>query len=314
VGYRPRPLNPPAPRPGPSTVSSSTAPPSRTATVALLGVVAIWGVNFLAMKQGFESASPLLFNAIRMTLSTGILLWWARHERPDDVRTGWRHLFLLAMLGHVGYQALFVIGLDLTSTGNGALLISSSPIWAAVVASVMGDRLGRLGWAGLLLAFAGTSVITGVREDTGFDADSLLGDLLCVAAAMTWGSFSALARPVTSRMPPARFTGVTMAMSLPVLWVLALTTGPRLTVDGNLFQAVAYAGLLGTGLAYVLFSHGLRHIGAAHATSFINLVPVVTLVVANLAFADPILASQVVGGSLVVAGVTLLQRSRRRRR
>ena len=282
---------------------------STQATWPLLGVVLIWGLNFPVMKTGFEYAHPLTFNALRISLSVVFLALWARRERPVEI--GGRHRWALCglgLLGHFGYQVPFVLGLGMTSVGNAALLISSSPVWAALAASILGERLGGRAWAGLVVVCTGTAVIALGGGRVELSSENLAGDLTCVGAAMAWGTFTALARPYTRWIPPARFTVLTMAFALPAIWAAALLVGPTVHLAAPLIWRVGFSGLFATGVAYVLFNIGLERVGAARATGFVNLVPVVSLATGAWFLDEPILASQVLGGVLVITGLWWMQR------
>jgi len=287
-----------------------TLPP--TATLPLLGVVLIWGFKFPIMKVGFGAAHPLMFNAVRITISIAFLFVWARREpRVVFERHHWPQLLGLGVMGHLGYQVLFVIGLMNTSVGNAALLISSSPVWAALTARLLGERLGGPAWAGLATVCTGTAVIALGRGDVQLGGATLLGDALCIVAAMTWGAFSALARPFTQWIPPARFTAWTMLLVLPMLWGAALVVEPRVQWGATLVWTIAYSGLFATGVAYVLFNIGLKRVGAARATGFINLVPVISLATGSAFLGETVRSTQLLGGAFVIAGLWWMQRSRR---
>lgn len=281
-----------------------------SATWPLLGVVLIWGLNFPVMKTGFGYADPLLFNALRITVSVVFLGIWARREARVAVSgRQWAALFGLGMLGHFCYQVPFVLGLGATSVGNAALLISSSPVWAALMARLLGDRLSGRAWVGLLLVCLGTGVIAWGGGKVELSGDNLAGDLLCIGAAMAWGAFTALARPFTRWIPPARFTLWTMLFALPAIWLAAWVAGPRVDPGAALAWRVGYSGLFATGLAYVLFNIGLERVGAARATGFVNLVPVVSLATGAVFLGEPVLTAQIVGGGLVIAGLWWMQRA-----
>ena len=281
-----------------------------TATWPLLGVVLIWGLNFPVMKTGFAYASPLAFNALRISVSVVFLALWARREpRVAVAKRQWVALCGLGLLGHFGYQVLFVTGLEATSVGNAALLISSSPVWAALTARLLGEQLGGQAWVGLLVVCTGTGVIAWGGGNVELSVANLQGDVLCIFAAMAWGAFTALARPYTRWIPPARFALWTMLFALPAIWAAAMF-GFRAEPGVELAWRAAYSGLFATGVAYVLFNVGLKRVGAARATGFVNLVPVVSLATGAVFVGEPILATQLLGGAFVIAGLWWMQRDR----
>ena len=69
---------------------------------------------------------------------------------------------------------------------------------------------------------------------------------------------------------------------------------------------LAFLGLFGTALAYIWFYDGVQTIGPARSAVFVNLVPIAAIALAVLLLGEPLERSMVVGGSLVVAGVFVI--------
>src|SRR5215216_6492737 len=82
----------------------------------LLGLVVVWGVNFSVLKVGLDTVPAEVFNGARMGLAAGVFVALLavqralRWQRGD----GWRILGL-GLLGHAGYQILFIEGLARTA-------------------------------------------------------------------------------------------------------------------------------------------------------------------------------------------------------
>jgi drug/metabolite transporter (DMT)-like permease len=100
-----------------------------------------------------------------------------------------------------------------------------------------------------------------------------------------------------------------------MLAVVATFTG-TLMPDGaswRAWAAIVFVAILGTALALVLFYDGVRRIGAARTSVFINLVPVFAVALGVLLLGEPLEPSMLTGGALVVGGILLLNRPESRR-
>jgi drug/metabolite transporter (DMT)-like permease len=259
------------------------------------------------MKAAVEVLHPFAFNALRLTLGTAALGLVERRERggasPPPVP--WRGVLPFALLSSLLYQWLFVSGMSRTSAGHTALIIASGPLWTALIARLAGvDRIPRRAWAGLVGAVAGTALVTSVPDAGG--VATLGGNLLVLLAMLAWAIATVQSRPLMERVPPTRLAYLAALVALPGHWLLAL---PHLApvvergLEPWLWGAVAYSGLLSTGVAYVLWNESVRTLGPSRTAAFINLVPVVALVVACLALGERPSAAQLGGGALVIAGV-----------
>ncbi|MEN9554469.1 MAG: putative inner rane transporter yiJE, partial [Planctomycetota bacterium] len=71
-----------------------------------------------------------------------------------------------------------------------------------------------------------------------------------------------------------------------------------------------YSGVLSTGLALPMWSYGVKLAGAAHATMFQNLSPVVAIIAAWLMLGEPLSVAQIIGGVLILGGLIVMRSAR----
>jgi drug/metabolite transporter (DMT)-like permease len=76
---------------------------------------------------------------------------------------------------------------------------------------------------------------------------------------------------------------------------------------------VGYAGALSVGVAYILWSYGVRHLGNTRTATYSNLVPVIAVAVAWLWLGERPGADQLLGATIIIAGVMLAQTRDRQR-
>ena len=82
----------------------------------------------------------------------------------------------------------------------------------------------------------------------------------------------------------------------------------RLELSGGAWFAVAFSGLLSTGLAYSLWNLGIRHVGPSRTAIYTNLVPVITLLSRVWMLGESVTGWQLSGGVLVLAGLLVMRR------
>src|SRR5215216_2606828 len=128
------------------------------AHLALLAMVAIWGVNFSIAKIALAQLSPLAFNAIRFPMAALLLLavLHARNAMALPTKSELVRVLLLGLLGNLLYQMFFIFGLDHTTAGNASLLLASTPIVTALLSAAFGHEYVRARvWIGVACTFAG---------------------------------------------------------------------------------------------------------------------------------------------------------------
>ena len=287
--------------------------------VGLLAVVLVWGVNFAIIKVPLEVAPPFTVNLLRFSVSLAVLgALHVRQCRKRGVgvavtfRAGAWAVVGLGLLGILFYQAGFILGIDRVSAGTGALVIASSPGWTALTAHVLRqERLLALGWVGIGVSLLGVGLVIAGNPGAAFEGDGS-GLALMLVAALAWGVYTALARPLLQRGATAiglTFWGI--VISAPGLIALML---PELGgVDWRAFgpaevAALVFSGGLSTGLAYAIWNESVLRAGASRTAAFSNLVPVVGVIAGVVLRGETVTTLQVLGGLLVVVGVIVVRR------
>ncbi|WP_412067574.1 DMT family transporter [Rubrivirga sp. IMCC43871] len=288
--------------------------------VGLLAVVLVWGVNFAVIKVPLEVAPPYTVNALRFAVSVlvlgGLHLRQSRSRGVSPLvtfRTGGTGAVIgLGLLGILLYQVVFIVGIDRVSAGTGALLIATSPAWTALTAHLLKqERLLALGWAGFAASLGGVALVVAGNPAAAFEGDRS-GVVLMLAAALAWGVYTTLARPVLDRgATPVGLTFWGIVVSAPGL--LALAAPEAASVDWGAFDgwdvaAILFSGGLSTGLAYAIWNTSVQTAGASRTAAFSNLVPVVGVMAGVALRGEQVTLPQIVGGALIVAGVVVVRR------
>lgn len=140
------------------------------------------------------------------------------------------------------------------------------------------------------------------------------GNLLALAAALMWSGGTIFSRPMLTRISPVQLSAFSASIGLPfhlaVAWPV-LPAGIRLLSNQQLDACLIYSGVLSTGLALPMWSFGVKHAGAAHATMFQNLCPIVAIISAWLILAEPLNVAQAAGGVLILGGLIIMRSGRK---
>ena len=299
-----------------------TPQPPRPLTVdlGLLLTAVIWGINFSVVKLVLQHLSPLAFNALRFPFAA-LAVWCllrATERPPLPPRGEWGRVAGLAVTGHVIFQAAFIYGIDRTLTGNAALLLSTSPVWVLLIASVLGrERFQRAILLGVVATLGGMAIlVAGGTQELG---GAGIGDLLVLGAALSWASFTVFGRRITKRRGALEVTAWTLWAALPAIVVMGIPDLMRVdwsSVPVGIWFATAYTGVFGIAIAYLLWSRGVRAIGQSRTAVYQNLVPVIALATAWMWLGETPTPQQLWGAAVILSGVAVARgfaRDRRRR-
>lgn len=286
----------------------------------LLSMVSIWAVNFTVVKNVIGGAlSPVAFTTLRFALASLILLPLARRGGPPLRRADLWRIGAAGFIGNALYQVLFINGLALTSPTNGALLNATAPIFIALLGVLLKiETLSARAWAGVWLSFVGIGVVVlgnAPIEAAAGSANSWLGDLMILGAALMWSCYTVLSAPLLHRHSPLRLTALTVATgTLPLLLIaapdFAATDWPQ--VGLSTWLAVLFSGGLAIALCYMLWNRGVQQVGGARTAVYSNLTPVLTALFAFVARGDVLTIYHAGGAVIILTGITLTRSGRRR--
>lgn len=286
------------------------------ARLALLAVV--WGSSFLWIKLALRGLSPVQITLVRLVLGTIVLIAIGRARGlrlPRGTRV-WAHLTVAAFLANAAPYLLFAVGERTVSSGLAGMLNSTVPLWTLAVGLLTRHetRLSPVRAAGLALGFAGTLLIL-TPWQSGV-AGSVWGALACLGAALGYGiGYVYMARHLTGRgIPAVSLSAAQLVAATGLLVAVTPIAGLQpVHLRADALIGVAILGVLGTGIAYALNYRLISDDGATAASTVTYLIPIVSVALGAAALGEPLSVHAVVGMAVVLAGLSLVQRTPRPR-
>ncbi|MFF1609111.1 DMT family transporter [Amycolatopsis sp. NPDC058278] len=269
---------------------------------AVLGAALIWSSSFAVTKVALAEVPPMTLGALRFALAA-LILGVAVHTGPDRRRlpSPRERLFIgsAGLLGITAYFALENVGVDLATASDATLIVASYPILTLVLSGRAEFSPVRL--TGMLLTVGGVCLV--VR---GNGTHSLWGDVFLIAGGVAWAAYNILARRDRSGASPIVVTYYQTLAGAGGFVLLSLSEVDRWVVPSgaNVLRIAFLAGLCSVA-GFLLYNYGLRRLEASVAVNLLNVVPVAGLVWAVVLAGERLALVQVLGGAVVIAGVTL---------
>ena len=272
-----------------------------------VSVALIWGSSFLLMDIGLEAFEPGLITLLRVGLGAAAL-WLVPAARSTHIdRADWPRVVALSVIWVAVPFSLFPIAQQYINSAIAGMLNGAVPIFAAVVAVVMLRRLPRaVTIAGLVIGFTGVVAIS--APSVGEGGTEALGVALVVVATACYGLAINIAAPIQQQYGSI---GVMARMlALATLWTapLGIIGATDSTFEWAPFVAVAVAGVLGTGIAFVFMGTLVGSVGSTRASVLTYLIPVVALILGVVFRGDVVAPIAVAGVAMVIAGAVLASR------
>jgi drug/metabolite transporter (DMT)-like permease len=294
------------------------AKPSRAQLYALLGVMLVfWSANFIFAKLAIRELPSVLVVCLR-TLLAGVVMWpvyaFARDRFEPGMRV-WRRqdvpmLTALGVLGVIGNQLLFIVGLSMTSVAHGSVITALAPLFVLSGAAVIGQEhfTGRK-LIGMLVAAGGVGVLQIGRSHSG--GATFAGDLIMVASQVVFAAFTVLSKRVAAQF--GTITLNTFAFLCGALILLPFTVWDLSRIDVArvsyaAWMSVAYMALFPSIAGYLIYSYALRYLPASRVSSVSYLQPVLATLLAVFFLREQPGAAFAGGAALVLGGVYVTER------
>ena len=278
----------------------------------VLAAAVLWGTTGTAQSFAPLSLSPYLVGALRLAVSAvffaGVVLLTGASALAQLRLLPLRKV-ALAGACIAAYNLCFFAGVKASSVAVGtAVAIGSGPIWAGLLQWALQGRAPALvWWAGTLLAVAGGACMVlggGAQQHL-----TLLGIGLCLGAGLAYAAYTLLNKTLVASASPTLVTFAVFAVApliaLPAAGAIAGFSGLT-ALEGNSLTVVLYLGVVATGVSYLLFSFGLRHISGATGVTLALAEPVIAFVLAVLVVGEAPTALAYFGLALVLGGLALV--------
>ncbi|MDF2572870.1 MAG: transporter, Drug/Metabolite Exporter family [Sporomusa sp.] len=276
----------------------------------------LWGINYPIVKLILRSFPEGKFMLIRFIVSVILLVGYLQFkgEGLGISRRHYGRVLLLGVLGVGLYNILWTCGIQRTTAANAALLISTSPIFAAVyAASTKQEKINLSTWVGTMLAFGGIYLIISQTPGAEFNFSSMefTGSILVLTGSFLFALYAVIAKPMLDYYSPAKLVTLAMMGGLPVITLYGLYQDAAITVwqdiDLLAWFGLSYIIIFGTIVAFAFWYIGIQRTSPVRATVFHFIVPVTSMVFGALLLGDPVTMGQIAGAVLVFLGLIVVK-------
>jgi drug/metabolite transporter (DMT)-like permease len=236
-------------------------------------------------------------------------------KREGGRRPGLRLLLLMGCLQFAGSYAIVYWAQSILPSGLTAVLWAVYPLLLGAVGHVVlpGERMRGRQWLGMAFGFCGIACLFWTDLRAAGPKHVGAGAVLMVSPIIV-AICNALVRRHGSEVSSILLNRDGMLLGAVLLGLLALSTEREATPQwtGTAVFSVAYLGLAGTCLTFSIYFWLLRHIPAYQLALTAYITPLVALTLGTLLGGERYTLQTALGTGLVLAGVAVVRRGRRR--
>lgn len=288
---------------------------SKKGTGHLLAIITIliWGTTFISTKILLNDFKPVEILFFRFLIGL-VILYIVCPKRLRSKNKKEEMMFALAGLcGVCLYYLLENIALTYTTASNVGIIISIAPFFTGIASHLLlkSEKLNRNFYIGFLTALIGIILIS-FNGNLNFNLNPI-GDILALLSAIVWALYSILTRMISgfgysTLLTTRRIFTYGILFMLPIVWIdgidIQIEQFTNMTILGN----ILFLGIGASALCFVSWNSAVRILGAVKTSTYIYLVPVITITTSIIFLNESITWMIVLGTFLTLSGLFLSEK------
>lgn len=280
----------------------------------VLGIT--WGSSFILMKKGLLAFSPFEVARWRMVFGAAILLPFVLKYKSQITKKTWLWLLATGFIGSGIPAVLFAAGITRIDSSLAAIINSTAPLFTLLVGLAFFQlKVNGKGALGIFIGLAGTVFLIASQRKIQTDLSTLFFALMPLLGSICYGFSTNIIKSKLSHQPALVISGGALfVVALPALLSLGLDGSVSLLfTDPKRQEALIYIvvlGVVGTGLAVLVFNYLIKHTTVLFAASVTYLIPVFALIWGWVLNED-LNPSVFIGMGIILLGVFLVNRKKK---
>ncbi|WP_366922244.1 DMT family transporter [Metallumcola ferriviriculae] len=274
-----------------------------------------WAGNFVVGSVLTTRFSPVQLVYMRWIIATIILIpltysklnnyqWW------NKIVSHWRQLLIMAFTGIFLYSTLVYLALRFTNPVNASIVNGANPMVLTLLGFLLlKEKVNGQQVLGMGISFLGVIwVVSNGSWELLRSFRLNIGDVLMLVNIFIWGIYSIATKKVTKELSALEATALSGILSIFLMFppvAVDYSTNSQLQFSLGSVLGILYIAIFSSVLAYLCWNQGIKQIGPGRAGIFMNLIPVFAAILAFIFLDQHLTFDQLIGGTLVAAGVYL---------
>lgn len=273
----------------------------------------IWGSNFIYMKLASDYLSEVQIVMIRVLFGfIPVLLYASKLKviKLEHFKYSF-HFFIMSLLGTTVYYYLFIKASSLLLSGVTGALSGSIPLFTYILAIIFlkEEKISLRKVLGILIGLIGVVLIAKPYNTDLFTAN-MEGIISIVLGSLVLGMSFVYAKKFISPLNIhfAALTSYQLGFALALLVFITDYHGITNILNDThaLLGLIVGLGLLGTGLAYIIYYYLIEKLGAVKASSSTYIPPIVALFIGYFLVGEDISFIDILATALIFSGVFII--------
>ena len=273
-----------------------------------------WSGNFIVGKFAYLfEVPPLTLNFFRWVSVWLILIPFTYKEILKNFNYIKKNLVVISFMGVITistFNSVVYFALNYTQVINAVLVLATIPAGTMVIAAFMKvDKTNIYQLIGLLLSVIGIgAIISNADINKIFSLNFNKGDLWMLVCVLCWSLYSTLLKKHSFNF--SQFTLIQLMVSVGIVLLIPQffyekSIGLEINFNKEFFIILFYVAIFPAIIAYYCWQKGVEIVGPNRATMFIQLMPILSALLAILIFQEKFEFYHFIGASFILTGIYL---------
>ena len=247
--------------------------------VLLVSLALIWGSSFILMKKGLLGLNPFQIGALRIIFTAVFVLVIGFKTLLQINKNQWKYIALTSLFGTFIPAFLFPLAETKVSSSVCSILNSLTPLNTFIIGIIAFKVVFKKGqFIGVLIGLMGTAILIFSGTQSGSNANYYYSVLVLIASVCYAINVNLIKKYLYNVKPLCITTGNFLVLLVPAILVLFcsdFTTRIQFQATQTAILYIVILGIVGTGIANIIFFKLIQISTPVFATSVTYLIPVV---------------------------------------
>ena len=276
-----------------------------------------WSGNFIVGKYAYLfEVPPLTLNFLRWVSVWFILIPFTYKEiykNLNHIKKNWIVISFMGVITISTFNSVVYLALTYTQVINAVLVLAAIPAVTIIISSLMKvDKTNIFQLVGLFLSIIGIgAIISNADINKIFSLNFNKGDLWMLVCVLSWSLYSTLLKKYNFKF--SQFTLIQLMVTVGIIFLIPQffyekSIGLDVNLNKAFFVILFYVVIFPALAAYYCWQKGVEIVGPNRATMFIQLMPLLSALLAIIIFQEKLELYHFLGASFILSGIYLSNR------
>jgi len=277
---------------------------------AIMTAVILWGISFVNIRVAVQVLPAMTLGALRFAIAS-VLLTGVMKIKKESFKLHKEDMFNVFIAGAVGITIYFYFennGIKYTSASAASLIIASIPVFSVMFESIIQKKpITKKTVACLSLSIIGVCMVVGIDFKSLIGSGYMKGYLMMGGAVISWVAYSVSSTPLFKKYNQLQVLFWQSIVGLVCFIPFALMeTTVWADVTTEIWIHVGILGVFASAIGFYVYLYALDVLGIGESSYYLNLIPIVTIIVGYFYLGETLGALQLMGGVVIIISVFLV--------